>query len=379
MLNTQKRTFSIIMISALIFSLALLSFRSAEGVAQTDQPASPETKPTERAVDRRVLQKGESHERSLTVGEAHSYEMKLSADQYVSMVLERYGVAAVATLFGPDDQKIGIFGSSSSRQGQEPITFVAGTSGIYRIEVRTYFKPTPPGRYKVKLADLRTSTAQDRMRLAVQTCEEKRWVDGENNFLVDLMLNSISECMSAVGLKLGSRYPQAAGIATDTSAEIAFLTSRWHWGESVSAAYQEGLILDFNMLSSAAKERDEKRAYAIMREVADDIRIKADHCRNSTRGLGADVTISIETRKGNSQDPGWQVYYKLRIYEFSKGHTPERFPLPSSPTSYVLPPGKYLIWAEKPMKAQSLRSKEELIRVGEGKQQLEWVLFVPDQ
>jgi hypothetical protein len=256
---------------------------------------------------------------------------------------------------------------------------VAGTSGIYRIEVRTYFKPTPPGRYKVKLADLRTSTAQDRMRLAVQTCEEKRWVDGENNFLVDLMLNSISECMSAVGLKLGSRYPQAAGIATDTSAEIAFLTSRWHWGESVSAAYQEGLILDFNMLSSAAKERDEKRAYAIMREVADDIRIKADHCRNSTRGLGADVTISIETRKGNSQDPGWQVYYKLRIYEFSKGHTPERFPLPSSPTSYVLPPGKYLIWAEKPMKAQSLRSKEELIRVGEGKQQLEWVLFVPDQ
>jgi hypothetical protein len=300
--------------------------------------------------------------------------MDLAAGQFVSVAFDKHGVALVATLFGPDGRKLGVFGSNVSKQGPEKVTFVTGTSGTYRIDVRTFFKPPSPGRYEVKLSELRPVSEQDRINLAVQSCQEKHWLDRDNNFLVDLLLNSLSECMSAVGSRLEDRQPKASAVAADTNAEVAFLVSRWHWGEFVSTHYQENLVLDFRMLASAANETDKKKAFAIMRAVADDLKIKADHCRNSTRGLGRDVKVQVKTRKGNSEESGWQIYYKMYIFEFAKGHTPEHFPNPSSPTVHELPPAKYLIWAEKPGHP---RSKEDLVTVGEGKQQLDWVLFVP--
>ena len=175
---------------------------------------------------------------------------------------------------------------------------MADQSGSYRIEVRTFFKPTSPGRYRVSLKP------PDKIDLVGQSCEEKSWLDREDKFLVDQVLKSITECMSAVARKLGPKHPEAATLASETSSQVNFLVSRWRWGEFVSAAYQEILTLDFRMLGTAAKEADEKRAVAILREVADDVRIKADHCRNSTRGLGKDVIVQVETRKGENDRPG---------------------------------------------------------------------------
>lgn len=373
----SKRSFPWIMRAVLTVSLMLVLSLPAPGWAQPKPQVSPGPKPEGQAKDRQVLERGKAIERELAVGEVHVYELALNAGQYVSVVFEKQGVALVATLFGPDGQKVGIFGSSVSRQGPEPITFVADQSGSYRIEVRTFFKPTSPGRYTAKLTELRTASGQDRIGLVGQSCEEKSWLDRENNFLVDGVLRSIAECMSAVARKFGPKHPEAASLAAETSSQVNFLVSRWRWGEFVSAAYQEILILDFRMLAAAAKEADEKRAVAIMREVADDVRIKANHCRNSTRGLGNDVTVQVETRKGDKTDQGWQVFYKYRIYQFTEKYTPQRFPKPSSPTQNELPAGKYLIWAEKPGGPKPLRSKEDVVTVGEGKQQMEWVLIVP--
>ncbi len=366
---TNKRSFSWLLRAVL--TMMLVFSLPAQGWAQAKPQVSPKPKSEGDAKDRQVLERGKAIERELAVGEVHSYEVALTAGQRVSVVFEKQGVALVATLFGPDGQMIGDFGSSVSRQGPERVTFVANQSGSYRIEVRTFFKPTLPGRYRVSLKP------PDEIDLVGQSCEEKSWLDREDKFLVNEVLKSIAECMSAVARKLGPKHPEAATLASETSAQINFLVSRWRWGEFVSAAYQEVLTLDFRMLGAAAKEADGKRAVAILREVADDVRIKADHCRNSTRGLGKDVIVQVETRKGDKVDLGWQVFYKYRIYQFSERYTPQRFPKPSSPTQYELPAGKYLIWAEKPGGPKPLRSKEDLVTVGEGKQQLEWVLVVP--
>ena len=374
---TSKRSFSWIMRMVLTVSLMLVLSLPMPGWAQPKPQVSPGPRPEGQAKDRQVLERGKAIERELAVGEVHVYELALTAGQYVSVLFEKQGVVLVATLFSPDGQKIGVFGSSVSRQGSEPVTFVADQSGSYRIEVRTFLKPTSPGRYTAKLTELRTASGQDKTRLIGQSCEEKSWLDREDHFLVDGVLNSIAECISAVARKLGPQHPEAAALAAETSSQVKFLVSRWRWGESVSTAYQEILILDFRMLAAAAKTADEKRAVAIMREVADDVRIKANHCRNSTRGLGKDVIVQVETRKGDKIDQGWQVFYKYRIYQFTEKYTPQRFPKPSSPTQNELPAGKYLMWAEKPGGLKPLRSKEDVVTVGEGKQQMEWVLMVP--
>lgn len=357
----------------LALSLILVFSWQETGWSQTGLPGP--SKP-EGARDRQILERGKPIERALAVGGVHSYEIVLTAHQYVSVILEKHGVALVARLFEPNGRRIGLFGSSTSRQGQEPITFLTDVSGTYRIEVFTMFKPTPPGRYQVKLEELRAASAQDRNRLAGQSCEEKYWLDSQNNFVVDVMLTSMARCMSAVGRKLETEYPRATEIADGASSEVAYLVSRWHWGEFVSEAYQVSLDLDFKMLASAAKETDQKRAYAIMRAVADDLKIKAVHCRNSTRGLGKDVKVQVETRKVNKIDQGWQVYYKFQIYEFVKGYTPLSFPKPSSPTSRELPPSYYFMWAEKPGQAKPVQSKVKGVEVGKGMQQVEVVLEV---
>jgi hypothetical protein len=372
----SKRGSSWIVRSLLAVCLTIGSFLPAQGWAQEKPKLSPDPRPAGEARDRQILVKGKVIERNLAVGEVHSYEVALKAGQYVSVVFEKKGVALVATLIGPDGQKIAVFGSSVSRQGTEPVTFAADQSGRYRIEVRTFFKPTPPGRYTAKLTELRTSPGPHPPG-GVQSCEEKSWLDREDKFLVDEILKSIQECMSAVARKLGPRHPEANALAKETGSQVDFLVGRWRWGEFVSAAYQESLTLDFRMLASAAGEADGKRAVAILREVADDVRVKANHCRKSTRGLGDDVTVQVETRKQDKVDQGWQVFYKYRIYQFTKNYIPRHFPMPSSPTRYELPAGIYLMWAEKPGGPKPLKSKEDIVTVGEGKQQMEWVLMVP--
>ncbi len=139
--SKRRSSSSWIIRSVLTVSLMIGCSIPAQGWAQA--------KPAGEAKDRQILQKGRVIERELAVGEVHSYEVALTAGQYVSVVFEKRGVALVATLFGPDGQKIAVFGSSVSRQGSEPVTFVADHSGSYRIEVRTFFKPTSPGRYTV--------------------------------------------------------------------------------------------------------------------------------------------------------------------------------------------------------------------------------------
>jgi hypothetical protein len=347
----SKRAFVTLTGVVFIFTTVFLAGCPVMGRAETNQAASPETKPSENAADHRVLKKGESVERLLTVGDVHTYEMTLDADQYVSVVFEKQGIALVATLLGSDGRKIGLFGSSASRQGQEPITFVTNTAGVYRIEVRTFFPPSPPGRYTANIAELRSSSDQDKARLAGQSCEEKHWLDRDNNFLVDVVLNSVLHCISAVGGRLEGTHPQAADIVAGSSADLAYLVSRWHWGEFVSAAYQENLVGDFRMLASAAQEPDANRAFAVMKAVAEDLKIKAEHCRDSTRGLGKDVDFSVRTiRSGDGQEErGILVYYKLGIYEFTNdSKVIGRFLKLSSPTTAQLPVSNYYMWTVKP-------------------------------
>ncbi|WP_144400093.1 hypothetical protein [Geobacter pickeringii] len=323
------------------------------------------------------LTPGRRIERPLTVGESHVYALELGSAQAVTVEFDRRGVAAVVTISAPDGQKIGAFGSTTSGEGKETIFFVTEQGGTHRLTVKTFFQPSPAGRYLIRLADVHAASVQELGRVAAQYCEEKRWLDRGNNFLVDEALRSLSRCMVAVAHRLEGGQPKAATVAGEANAEIDYLIGRWRWGEFVSVAYQQSLVADFRMLASAAKEPDAARSFAIVEEVAEDLRIKAEHCRKSSRGLGEDVAVTVKTWRGNSEEPNLLVYYQLGIFEFTPSRAPESFPQKSSPTRHTLPAGRYLMWAGRPGQAEPPKGSVRRVRIGEGMRQVPLDLFVP--
>lgn len=312
-------------------------------LAQGDLIAHPG--PVVRGVEPDSLEEGKPLERTLAVGEVHAYALKLSADRGVKLQLDKRGVAAVATLFAPDGKKLAIFGSAASSQGSEPIAFVAEAAGNYRIEVRTFFKPSAPGRYRITLVSVHAASVQEKLGEAKRGCQRSNWLDSDNNFLVDTALESISRCLSAVGHALGGRHPEAVRLAQDADAELGYLKSRWRWGEFVSPAYQQSLTEDFDALATSLDSPDAKGALATLQEVVRDIKVKAKHCRGSGRGLGGDVKVKVVTRREGVEVPERFVFYKRCLYKYSK-MAPNRFGT-LSPVSTLLPPSSYIMWAGK--------------------------------
>ena len=84
------------------------------------------------------------------------------------MVVEQRGIDVVVTLFGPDGKQIVEVDSPNGAEGPEPVFAVADAAGNYRLVVRSLEKDAKPGRYEVKVVDVRVATEQDRHRLAAQ-------------------------------------------------------------------------------------------------------------------------------------------------------------------------------------------------------------------
>lgn len=115
-----------------------------------------------------LLPNGKPIERELEGAQAHSYRLMLAADQYFSAVVDQRGIDVVVTLFAPDGQKLAEVDSPNGATGPEPLALITGTGGSFRLEVRSLEKDAKPGRYEVKIVELRAATAQDRSRIAAQ-------------------------------------------------------------------------------------------------------------------------------------------------------------------------------------------------------------------
>ena len=106
-------------------------------------------------------------ERSINAGEAQSYILTLTPGQYAHIVVDQRGVDVVVSIFAPDGNKLVQVDGPNGNYGPEPVSLVAETTGAYRIEVRST-SPKMPGRYQVKLEELRAATDPDRSRIAAQ-------------------------------------------------------------------------------------------------------------------------------------------------------------------------------------------------------------------
>src|SRR5215475_10145357 len=97
--------------------------QSAQGPAGNDKDEK----------DSRILELGQSIKRELAVGEKHTYQIKLSADQFLKVAVEQQGIDVLAQLVGPDGMEITEFDSVSDLWEKELVTLVSKAPGDYRL------------------------------------------------------------------------------------------------------------------------------------------------------------------------------------------------------------------------------------------------------
>jgi tetratricopeptide (TPR) repeat protein len=107
------------------------------------------------------VEPGKYFERKLEGGKSHFYEVRMTAEQFLRVVVDQRGVDIALNLFAPDGSQLSNVDDRPGERGPEAASIVASTPGVYRIEVRSKRKTDPPGSYQLK-AEMRLPTGQDR-------------------------------------------------------------------------------------------------------------------------------------------------------------------------------------------------------------------------
>ena len=109
-----------------------------------------------------TLESGKPIERELAGGQKHSYQIVLSAGQYVMVTVEQRGIDVSVRLFGVDGKPLADFDAEMRLNGTEKIEFIANSAGNYRFDIEPRYKLLPSGKYEIRLEELHTATEADK-------------------------------------------------------------------------------------------------------------------------------------------------------------------------------------------------------------------------
>jgi CHAT domain-containing protein/Tfp pilus assembly protein PilF len=112
--------------------------------------------------DVRVLEPSEPIKRDLAVGQQHGYQVRLGADQFLKAAVEQDGIDVVVQVSGPDGKQILEFDFESGLRSREEVSLVAEVAGDYLLLVRSTRATAPPGRYEIRIEELRAATENER-------------------------------------------------------------------------------------------------------------------------------------------------------------------------------------------------------------------------
>jgi len=181
------------------------SSASQPGQAKTD----PSSEAKSQAEIRRLEAAGKPIDRELRGGEAHSYEIALTAGQYLNVVVDQRGIDVVVAVIGPDGKQIMEVDTPNGTQGPEPVALVAEASGSYRLNVRSLEKEASPGRYQIRVVEVRAATENDRaLQDAVKLITEIRRLKEKGQY--DAGLPLAERALELREKVLGPEHPDVA-------------------------------------------------------------------------------------------------------------------------------------------------------------------------
>lgn len=108
-----------------------------------------------------ALELGKTLERELTAGQRHAYLITVPGGQVMRLEIRDHGTDVGVVLRSPDGESISPWLPVGERFDVKPVTAVADTSGVFRVEVYASSK-APAGRYEIRLAELRPANDDDR-------------------------------------------------------------------------------------------------------------------------------------------------------------------------------------------------------------------------
>jgi hypothetical protein len=161
-----------------------------------------------------------------------------------------------------------------------------------------------------------------------------------------------------------------APTSVDTARDIRWLKESvgTRPNSSLPATVLAGLDASLTALQRI-NELPPTQRQAVVDAVRADLALKAQYCRTHPDGMAGQVALNVRTwleGKTRSESPQWQVMYINAPLAGFPGRKATPFPQFSSPTSLVLPPGAYVIWAQDPKDA-SRHGPELLVRLGVNK------------
>jgi CHAT domain-containing protein len=155
----------------------------------------------------------------LKAGETQSFQIKLTAGQFLYALVEQIDIDVLVASIGPDGKQVSEMDSPNDRRGSESILLVADVSGDYRIDVRSLNNRASAGQYEIKIIALREATEIDRNHAAAgRAFDEARKLRAQS--VAASKRAAIDKSLTAVPLfkNAGDTYRQALSVLSIGSA-----------------------------------------------------------------------------------------------------------------------------------------------------------------
>jgi CHAT domain-containing protein/Tfp pilus assembly protein PilF len=115
-----------------------------------------------------LLEQGKAIEREIKGGESHTFQVNLSAGQFLNAAVEQNGIELGVTIFDPANKELIDIKMWKCNVGRAPINWIADGTGTYRLKVYPTNKEANTGRYSIKVEEIRTAGDEDRIRVSAQ-------------------------------------------------------------------------------------------------------------------------------------------------------------------------------------------------------------------
>jgi len=187
-----------------------------------------------RAQEPLTLEPGKAIDGQIAAGQTHSYKIKLTAGQFMRLLVEQTGCDVALTLIAPDG-KTAVESKLNRPNGLESLSFEAQANGVYLLHLRPFKltdnSPNPgaylvrlssfTGAYRVRLETRATATVQDRQRIEAERFLAGAYRMGKQAGATPQQKEEKAQQALALFRALGDKYWEATTLSLIGTAHFA--------------------------------------------------------------------------------------------------------------------------------------------------------------
>ncbi len=208
--------------------------------------ASPVVGLGQKAGEPEPLPPGHLPARKLKGGEAHSFRIRLKAGEYFHVDVRQRGIDVVLSIVDPGGKTFLERNRPNGGSGEESLSFIATTSGGYRLDVKPLEETAGAGHYEIESEAPHIPTAKDKQR-----------IEAENHLQEGLRLSREKSVESVK--RAGQEYEASAALWRDVGDKYAEALAQTGAGDSYESSkeYEKAVAAHERALSLYRELRDE--------------------------------------------------------------------------------------------------------------------------